>query len=182
MNDLQLTEFEELALKKITKDYLIDSIYMKINIISGRYGISNAEISKHIGWDPAGFNQKYNRSNDLRITTFVKIYVSIQDLIRMKEIELGLDSQIHSAIHLDDLISEDELRAGELFNHISAAAEGREVFLSHKRFQDTYMQMKPFVLISRRNRRFNDREIDAYILYFKQTLERTASSVSGDEG
>lgn len=167
MNQLYLTEFEELALKKIVKDYLIDSIYMKINIVSGQYGISNAEISKYIGWDPAGYNQKYNRSNDLRITTFVKIYVAIQDLIKMKESEMGIPSEIQTNIQLSDLITENELLAAELFNHISAAIEGREPFLTQERHRQMYVKMKPFVLVNRKSRRFKDREIDVFIKYFK---------------
>lgn len=162
-----LTEFEELALKKITKDFLIDCVYTKINIIAGEYGISNAEISKYIGWDPAGFNQKYNRSNDLRITTFIKIFVALQDLIQLKEEELGIEQQIQSNIQLHDLITQQELDAGSLFNHISAAAEGRDVFLKKPQHRKTYMRMKAFVLISKRNRRFNEREIAVYVNYYK---------------
>ena len=52
-----MTEYEETVLKKIVKGYLIECIYTRLNRLAGEYGISNAEISKRIGWDPAGFNQ-----------------------------------------------------------------------------------------------------------------------------
>ncbi len=162
-----MTEFEELALKKITKDYLVDCIYNRLNVITGKYGISNAEISKRIGWDPAGFNQKYNRSNDLRITTFIKIYVALLDLVAEKEAELGLDDIESMNVRLDDLITQHELDIGVLFNHISAAAEGNATFLDKAHYVTTYKGMKPFVLVSRRNKRFNDREIAVYIQYYK---------------
>ncbi len=167
-----MTEFEELALKKITKDYLVDCIYTKINIVSGKYGISNSEISKYIGWDPAGFNQKYNRSNDLRITTFIKIYVALQDLIRIKEAEIGFENMVHSDIRLDDLITQNELDTATLFNHISMAAEGVKEFLSERTTAVTFLKMKPFVLVSKRNKRFNDREIEVYIKYYKDAREK----------
>ena len=162
-----MTEFEELALKKITKDYLVDCIYGRINTISARYGISNVDISTYIGWDSAGFNQKYNRSNDLRITTFVKIYAALIDLITQKEMEMGLDAAELSVIRLDELITPNEVNVAELFNHISHAVEGMTDFLSTKELKQTYIRMKPFVLVSKRNKRFSDREIDVYINYYK---------------
>ncbi len=167
LQEVLLTEFEELALKKITKDYLVDCVYSHINILSGRYGISNAEISKHVGWDPAGFNQKYNRSNDLRITTFIKIYVALTELVAEKEREMGMDELTFSEIRLGDLITPEELAIGALFNHISAAAEGSAEFLGKRNYVETYQRMKPFVLVSKKNKRYSDREIDVYIRYFK---------------
>ena len=164
-----MSEFEELALKKITKYYLVDCVYLKINTISSRYGISNAEISKRIGWDPAGFNQKYNRSNDLRITTFVKIFVALIDLIAEKEADMGMDRLSATKIQLDQFISDKECSAGALFNHISGAAEGREEFLNTEGFRETYREMRPFVLVGSRNSRFSEREMDVYISYY-QTL------------
>lgn len=162
-----MTEFEELALKKITKDYLVDCVYSRFNVIAGRYDISNAEISKRIGWDPAGFNQKYNRSNDLRITTFIKIYVALVDLIAEKEAELGLDSMVSTKIRLDELITQKELDVGALFNHISAAAEGNAQFLDKEEFLKTYILMKPFVFVGKRNKKYNDREVGVYVNYYK---------------
>ncbi len=158
-----MTEFEELALKKITKDYLVDSIYYRINLLSSKYGISNADISKKIGWDPAGFNQKYNRSNDLRITTFVRVYVAVVDLINEKEREI--EGLTPSKAGIDELITSDEVAIGVLFNHISAAAEGQEQFLNTPSLVKTYTEMRPFVLMGRRNQRFNDREMKVYIKY-----------------
>ncbi|MEG2623741.1 MAG: hypothetical protein RSC06_12660, partial [Clostridia bacterium] len=154
-------------LKKIKKDYLVDCIYGRINTLAGRYGISNADISKRIGWDSAGFNQKYNRSNDLRITTFVKIYVALTDLIGSKEREMGLEGFGMSEIRLNELITPDEIAVGALFNHISEAAEGEVDFLSKPAHVGIYKKMKPFVLASKRNKRFSDREIGVYIGYYR---------------
>ncbi len=164
-----MTEFEELALKKITKDYLVDCVYAHINTLSGRYGISNAEISMHVGWDPAGFNQKYNRSNDLRITTFIKIYVALTELVAEKEREMGMGEFVLSEIRLGDLITDEELAVGALFNHISAVAEGKAEFLEKDKYMETYRRMRPFVLVSKKNKRYSDREIDVYIYYYKAT-------------
>ncbi len=163
-----LTEFEELALKKITRDYLVESIYVRLNIIAGRYGISNAEISKHIGWDPAGFNQKYSRSNDLRITTFIKIYVALTDLLREKELEVGLDESDITTIEIGDFITPEAINVGSLFNHISSVVEGRDDFLSSKTLRETYMRMKPFLLVGRKSKKYSDREIGVYINYYKK--------------
>ena len=166
-----MTEFEELALKKITKEFLIDSVYARLNRILGLYDISNSEISKQIGWDPAGFNQKYSRSNDLRITTFVKIYVALTDLIAAKESELGLDETSISNISLDELITRNELEVGALFNHISAAVEGKTEFLNKENYINTYKRMKPFVVIGKKSKKFSDREIAVYTSYYKMLSE-----------
>jgi hypothetical protein len=171
LREVILTEFEELALNKITKDFLIDCVYTRLNVIAGRYGISNAEISKHIGWDPAGFNQKYSRSNDLRITTFIKIYVALIDLIAEKEVEMGLQGLGSSEIRLDELITQKELGAAALFNHISAAAEGKSEFLNRENHSNTYKMMKPFVFVGKKSKKFSDREIDVYISYYKTVSE-----------
>jgi len=167
-----MTEFEELALKKMTKDYLVDCIYERINYISGRYGISNAEISKHIGWDPAGFNQKYNRSNDLRITTFIKIYAALVDLILEKEKLTGLDQLDLTSIRLGDFITEREVAVGALFNHISSAAEYRTDFLNEEQFIRTYREMRPFILVGCKNKRFNKREMEVYVSYYRLTSRK----------
>lgn len=167
-----MTEFEELALKKITRDYMIDCVYGQINGLAGKFGISNAEISKYIGWDSSGFNQKYNRSNDLRITTFIKIYVALIDLIAIKEKEMGLDRLGFSDIKLTDLITEREMKIGTLFNHISATAEGRAMFLDQEEFVDVYRSMRPFVLLGKRNKRFSDRETEVYIHYYQISMDR----------
>jgi len=169
-----VTEFEELALKKITKDYLVDCVYARINMLAGRYDISNAEISKRIGWDPAGFNQKYNRSNDLRITTFIKIYVALKDLIAEKEAELGLDNIASTNIKLDDFITQNELNVGALFNHISAAAEGRVEFLNDEVFAKTYQLMKPFVCVGKKNNKYSDREFEVYVNYYKKVAAKNS--------
>ena len=163
-----MTEFEELALKKIAKDFLIDSVYARLNTLLGRCGISNAEISREIGWDPAGFNQKYNRSNDLRITTFIKIYVALTDLIAAKETELGYAGMNLMRVELTDLITAEEIAVGSLFNHISAAAEGRANFLEKQSYVNTYKRMGPFIFLGKNNKRFSEREIGVYMSYYKE--------------
>lgn len=166
-----MTEFEELALKKITKDYLVDCVYGNVNTLAGHYGISNADISKRVGWDPAGFNQKYNRSNDLRITTFIKIYVALVDLISEKEAEMEMGDLGLSKIGIEELITKDEIALGMLFNHISAAAEGSVAFLNSGQLRGTFAQMKAFVLLGKRNQRFSDRETGVYVQYYKSLSE-----------
>lgn len=161
-----MTEFEELALKKITKDYLVDCVYTKINTIANQYGISNAEISKRIGWDPASFNQKYHRSNDLRISTFIKIYMALNELILQKEADCGLTIE-QSYVSLNELITQNELNVGALFLHISAAAEGQTQFLQDKFFIEVYKSMKPFILVSKKNDKFSEREVEVYIKYYQ---------------
>lgn len=162
-----MTEFEELALKKITKDYLIDCIFNELNVVTGRYGISNAEISKTIGWDPSGFNQKNNRNVDLRITTFIKIFVAIKQIIAAQENEWGLDDFGSTPIGLTDLITQHEIDIGGLLLHISAAAEGKCEFLKGTEFIKTYLNMKPFVLVGKKNNKFSEREVDVYVKYYK---------------
>lgn len=166
-----VTEFEELALKKITKDYLVDCIYGHINTISGRYGISNAEISKRIGWDPAVYNQKYNRSNDLRISTFIKIYIAIAETIQERACEFGFEDVTPENIQIGDLITDAELMTGSLFNHISAAAEGKTVFLSERKYQAAYIRMKPFVMASSKHKKFSEREVLVYVSYLKEMAQ-----------
>ena len=161
-----MTEFEELALKKITKDYLVDCIYTKINTVANKYGISNSEISKRIGWDPASFNQKYHRCNDLRISTFIKVYMALNELIYQKEAELGFEID-KSSISLDELITKHELDVGALFLHISAAAEGTAPFLADKFYMDTYKSIRPFILVSKKNDKFSEKEVEVYIKYFQ---------------
>jgi hypothetical protein len=34
---------------------------------------------------------------------------------------------------------------------------------------ETYRRMRPFVLVSKKNKRYSDREIDVYIYYYKAT-------------
>ncbi len=172
-----MTEFEEIALKKIIKDYLIDNVYRNINLLIGEYGISNAEISKHIGWDPAGYNQKYNRSNDLRITTFIKIYAAIMEIVSAKEKEYGYEALRLSEIRLSELLTEDEINLGFLFNHISAIAEGKVSFLGDKKLMDTYTGLRLYVMKGRKNKKFNEREIDVYIKFYK----KIESGAHGDE-
>lgn len=162
-----MTEFEELALKKLTKDYLIDCIFNELNVTTGRFGISNAEISKTIGWDSSGFNQKYSRSVDLRITTFIKIFVAIMQIIALREAEMGMDDLDSTKICLDDLITKHEIDIGALLLHISAAAEGKCEFLVGTEFIKTYLNMKPFVLVGKRNNKFSEREVNVYVKYYK---------------
>lgn len=165
-----MTEFEEITIKKIIKYFLIDNIYYQINLICGRFGITNSEISKRIGWDPAVYNQKYNRSNDLRMTTFIKIYVAIEEIIEEKENEFGYSGMELSKIRLDELITQKELDLCKLFNHVSAVAEGRADFLEKDRLVKIYVSMKSFVLLNKKSKRFNNREIDVYVKYYKELV------------
>lgn len=159
-----MTEFEEIALKKIVKEYLIDQVYYRINLVAGRWGISDAEISKHIGWDPAGYNQKYSRSNDIRITTFIKIFSALQRIIMSKvKDENASETDI---IGLEDFITKNEIDIGHLFNHISASVDGREEFLNTDERRRAFLKMRSFVLQGHRNNKFNDREVTVYTKFY----------------
>ena len=162
-----MTEFEEITIKKIIKYNLIDSIYQQINHICGTYGISNSEISKKIGWDQAAYNQKSNRSNDLRMTTFMKIYVAIEEIIEDKEKKSGYGDLHINRIRLDELITQKELDLCRLFNHVSAVAEGRTEFLNKEHLINSYLSLKSIVLMGKKSRKFTDREIDVYVTYYK---------------
>ena len=162
-----MTEYEEITIKKFIKYYLIDSLYYQINLVCGKFGISNAEISKRIGWDPAAYNQKYNRSNDLRMTTFMKIYVAIEEIIEEIEKKFGYSDLEISKIRLDELITTKELDLCRLFNHVSAVAEGRADFLNKEHLVQSYLSMKSFVLMGKKSKKFTDREIDVYVTYYK---------------
>jgi len=163
-----MTEFEEITFKKIIKAKLVNQVYGNINLLAAKYGISNSEISKKIGWDPAGFNQKYNRSNDLRISTFINIYVAISDIIAEKEEEFGLQEEELANIDMAALLGKDEFRLGQLFCHISAVAEGKSDFLSDGRLIKTYRTLKPFVISGKRSKKFTDKEIDVYIRKYNE--------------
>ena len=165
-----MTEFEELTLKKITKEFMMDNVYSRFNKVMGVYGISNSEISKQIGWDPAGFNQKYSRNNDLRLTTFVKIYVALIDLISEKEAELGLGNPDTVTVGLGEFLTHNELEIGRLYNHISAAAENKSEFLSEEKYVAIYKRMKPFVIVGKKNKKFSDQEINVYTDHYKTLL------------
>lgn len=162
-----MTEFEEITLKKMIRYFLIDNIYYQINLICDAFGISNSQISKRIGWDPSVFNQKYNRSNDLRITTFLKIFVAIEEIIEEKEIKSGYSGLGLDKLRLDEFITQKELDICKLFNHISAAAEGKTDFLNHDSLVGTFLSMKSFILLGKKSKRFNAREIDVYVNYYK---------------
>jgi hypothetical protein len=166
-----MTEFEEITIKKFIKYFLIDSIYYQINLVCGKFGISNSEISKRIGWDPAVYNQKYNRNNDLRMTTFMKIYVAIEEIIEEKEKKFGYSDLELSKVHFGELITQKELDLCRLFNHISAVAEGRADFLNRENLVQAYLSMKSFVLLGKKSKKFTDREIDVYVSYYKALVK-----------
>ncbi len=163
-----MTEYEEIVLKKIIKDCLIDNVYYQFHLVFSKYGISNAEISTHIGWDPAGFRQKYNRSNDLRLSTFVKIYAAILEIIEQREEEFGCKDLHEEEIGLDELITKNELNLAHLFNHVSAVAEGKTDFLNTQKMKDTFCSLRQFVLLGKKNKRLTPREVEIYINYYKE--------------
>jgi len=166
-----MTEFEEITIKKFIKYFLIDSIYYQINLVCGKFGISNSEISKRIGWDPAVYNQKYNRSNDLRMTTFMKIYVAIEEIIEEKEKKFGYSDLELSKVRFDELITQKELDLCRLFNHVSAVAEGRTESFNREHLVQSYLSMKSFVLLGKKSKKFTDREIDVYVTYYKSLVK-----------
>lgn len=75
-----MTEFEEIALKKIIKARMVDLLYVNLNVLLGSHRIANKELSEKIGWDSAGYSQKLNRQSDLRISTFVIMLAALMEL------------------------------------------------------------------------------------------------------
>lgn len=165
-----MTEYEETVLKKIVKGYLIECIYTRLNRLAGQYGISNAEISKRIGWDPAGFNQKYNRNSDIRITTFIKIYVAMRDLVKEETAQYGYFEIDAEDIKIGEVITDQELEVGVLLNHISEVAEGKTEFLSSPSLIESYKSMRSFVLEGQKNKRFTQKETEVYVNYYRQSV------------
>jgi hypothetical protein len=93
--------------------------------------------------------------------------MTLIELVIEKEAHMGLKMNGGSTIHLNELITQNELDVGALFIHISAAAEGRAQFLNQDSYKNIYKSMMPFVTTSKYNKRFSEREIDVYIKYFQ---------------
>ena len=72
-----LTEFEEITLKKIIKNKMVEDFYVNLNVLLGSSGIRNKELSSKIGWDAAGYNQKLNRRSDLKLSTLIYSQVKV---------------------------------------------------------------------------------------------------------
>ena len=75
-----MTEFEEITLKKIIKNKMVEDFYVNLNVLLGASGIRNKELSSKIGWDAAGYNQKLNRRSDLKLSTLIYMCMALMDL------------------------------------------------------------------------------------------------------
>jgi hypothetical protein len=163
-----MNEFEEITIKKFIKYFLLDSIYNQMNFVCGKFGISNSEISEKIGWDPAVYDlydQEYRKSNDLKIITFIKICVAIEEII--KERKLDHSDAEQRKVHFDELITQKEIDLCRLHNCVSAVAGGRDNTDLDGNLAQVFLSMKPFVLTGKKEKKFTDKETDVYVTYYK---------------
>lgn len=162
-----MTEFEEITLKKIIKGKMVDEFYINLNVLLGINRIGNNELSRKIGWDSAGYNQKINRQSDLRLSTLVNMFVAIVELTNEKN-DTGLSFyEKYEEMDFSRLFSVNEFRLGELFLHVSAVVEGRERFLDTPEKIKTYKSLRPFVLGKRHSPQLSEKEKDVYMKYYE---------------
>ncbi|MDO4345364.1 MAG: hypothetical protein Q4C50_11230 [Eubacteriales bacterium] len=161
-----MTEFEEITLKKIIKGKIVEEFYVNLNVMLGSNRIGNNELSRKIGWDPAGYNQKLNRKSDLRLSTLINMFVAISDLINQKnDTEFSFYEQ-YEEMEFRRLFTLSEFRLGELFLHISAVVDGEEEFLNTPERVKTYKSLRAYVLGKRSSPALSEKEKGVYMKYY----------------
>ena len=161
-----MTEFEEITLKKIIKGKIVEEFYVNLNVMLGSNRIGNNELSRKIGWDPAGYNQKLNRKSDLRLSTLINMFVAIADLINQKnDTEFSFYEQ-YEEMEFRRLFTLSEFRLGELFLHISAVVDGEEEFLNTPERVKTYKSLRAYVLGKRSSPALSEKEKGVYMKYY----------------
>jgi len=161
-----MTEFEEITLKKIIKSKMIDEFYVNLNVLLGSYHISNAKVSRMIGWDPAGYNQKMSRQSDLRLSTLLNICTAISELISEDDAtDMTRYSQFQE-FEFSKLFTFSEFQLGDLFLHVSAVVEGTETFLNTPARIKAYRSLKYHVFNKRHAPTFSDREKETYMKFY----------------
>lgn len=166
---MELTEFDEITLKKVIKNKIVTDFYVNLNVYLGNNHIKNKELSASIGWDPAGYNQKLNRKSDLKLSTLVVMLTSLIELSDEKQ-ETNLSFyEKYEQMELTRLVSVDSYRLGRLFLNISASVEGTEEFLGTPDLVKTYKTLKPFVTRHGKGMpAYSDREIEAYMKFYNE--------------
>lgn len=163
-----MTEFEEITLKKIIKSKMIDEFYVNLNVLLGNYHISNAKVSRMIGWDPAGYNQKMSRQSDLRLSTLLNICTAISELISEEDSSERSKYTQFEEFEFEKLFTFSEFQLGDLFLHVSAVVEGRETFLNTPTRLKAYKSLKYHVFNKRHTPNFSDREKETYMKFYSQ--------------
>ncbi len=162
-----MTEFEEITLKKIIKGKMVDEFYVNLNVMLGRNYIGNNELSRKIGWDSAGYNQKLNRQSDLRLSTLINMFVAILNLSNEKN-DTGFSFyERYEAMDFAGLFTQTEFRLGELFLHVSAVVEGKEEFLDKPEHIKTYKSLKMYVLGKRCSPQLSENEKKVYMKFYE---------------
>lgn len=161
-----MTEFEEITLKKIIKSKMVDEFYVNLNVLLGNNKIGNNELSRKIGWDSAGYNQKQNRQSDLRLSTLVNVFVAISELTNEKNGTGFSFYEQYEEMDFTRLFSLTEFRLGELFLHISAVVDGQERFLDTPDRIKTYKSLKAYVLSKRHSPQLSEKEKGVYMKYY----------------
>lgn len=162
----EITEYDEITLKKIIKGKMIDEFYINLNVLLRTNNIKNNELSEKIGWDSAGYNQKLNRKNDLRLTTLINIFAAIMDLVNEKNAIKVSFYERYEIMDYTMFFSLGELRLGELFLHISSVVKMEEEFLNTPERIKTYKSLKSYVLGNRQSPRLSEQEKEVYLKFY----------------
>ncbi len=161
-----MTEVEEVILKKIIKGKMVDEYYVNLNVMLGRNRIGNNELSRTIGWDPAGYSQKLNRQSDLRLSTLIIMFVAIANLTNEKNHTDFSFYEQYEEMDFTELFTQKEFRLGELFLHVSAVVEGKEEFLNTPERKKTYKSLRSYVLGNRPSPQLSDNDKQTYLKYY----------------
>ena len=161
-----MTEIEASILKKIVKSKMVDEFYINMNVLLGTYHISNSQVSRLVGWDAAGYNQKLNRQSDLRLSTVMSICSAVSQAIHEGE-NISFEQYMEfQEIEFKKLFTYSEFQLGDLYLHITAAAEGREPFLNTKGREMTFRSLRHFVQNRRRTPQFTEAETAVFMRYY----------------
>ena len=163
-----LTEFEEITLKKIIKNKMVEDFYVNLNVLLGSSGIKNKELSSKIGWDAAGYNQKLNRRSDLKLSTLIYMCVALMDLMDEKNQTGYTFYEKCEELDLTKLFTMSEFRLGELFLNVSGAVAGTEQFLDTAEKRKTFKSLKTFVLGKKHSPALSEKEISVYMNFYNQ--------------
>lgn len=163
----EITEFDEITLKKIIRNKMVDEFYVGLNVYLGNNHIKNKELSAKIGWDSAGYNQKLNRKSDLKLSTLFNLFTALIDLTDEKnETHLSFYEKFEE-MDLTQLFTLNEYKLSKLFLNVSAVVDGTEQFLNSSELIKTYKTLKPYVMRKRGSPTYSDKEKDVYMKFYE---------------
>ena len=106
----------------------------------------------------------------MRVSTLINLFVAITELINEKH-DTGLSFyERYEEMDFHQLFSMDLFRLGELFLHVSAAAEGHELFLNSQEKIRTYKSLRTYVYRRHQALQISDEEKDVYMKYYNTAL------------